>query len=784
MDTENKVEQNLNEEVELELIVGGIDLSDPLKPYIARHSYKYDFTFLTNHLLHPQLARDMASAFAIRLSKVKKTRGKQKHHTVKKIEKAMFWLFNYLDSGKQTTFKLSVKQSFKEGVMPEGDDWQKVMDAFRAAIFRTKNNPFVDSEAPNTLRTFKDAVKPYLDCCKTLGLLPGFNLKAKKNSSAGLKQGKNKLLSDLSRKKLSEKNVEKLLGGYLDMKVAEHDIIEREKRAAIISLATTGIDVSGLNDDEIVQEIYRVNKSRLAELRRVAEEEFSVAWKIYLEGQELLESCDLSYEDDISEPLEDFLRLHAEGMNGMSPELRYHPLPEMFLGEFESVWSGASRRVPLPYEVFLPRVLTLIDGRYGKHGRTIKYPLEKPLVDLFKNAFRQQTSKQGATTGKYGKAGFQGLVKARLGASNDTLYAGFLILLLDTAHNISVIEDLTVDCLRDTDDPSIKKIWGIKDRADYNVVDAFVRIDDPDQKINAVEVVRAIEEMTHRFRKLATVGEHRLYKIQTADVDVVKRLFIREAQRQNERPENDDELTAFFEGGLGINVEKGTNRFRERWPQIGAYGFTPDAIRTTINVLGFMDGKSIESVQTKMGHARVDTTSGYIFRSFSRTALTQQVREFQRNLEAIMISDIEGAAQKLGYTVREFDECLEGAERTGLGSLCFHLKKDKNGNIVSEKPDECDPVEDCPECPLIRVFPALRENLLDALTMRDWIKRNKDRLIAENITRYRNVWLRWLAITEGVIDKAKSDINVDRAEFRAAEKLAEELSASSFLPYQ
>lgn len=771
MDAENKTEERQTKTPKIELIDGGIGLNDPLRPYIQRHNFQYDFTYLKHPILHPQVARDMAHAFALRLSKLNSPKGKNSHHSARRLKKFFVWLFEYLDSAKQTDFKQSVKTSLREGRVPERDDWQEVMNALRVVIYRTKNNPLITSELPHCQQGVKDQIKSFLDMCTTRGLLPYFILKGKKGAR-GDKTGKKKILSDFATKKLSEKDIERLLGGYLTDRVNRHDIIEEERAAAIKALVSTGLDIKGLSDAEIVQEIYKVNKTRLEDLRRCAEADFIKGWKAYQEGQDLLDSCDLSYKDDISEPLEDYLRLISEGKNGHSKEIKYHPISEMFLGEFEYAGNRENRRVRLPEEIFLPRVLTLIEGRYGKHGRTVKYPLEKPLDDLFLRLWEQQ----------YGchKLGYQSWVRERLGASIDTLYAALLILLVDLGFNVAVVEALTVDCVRDTDDPSIKQVWGIKVRANNKRVEAYVRINDPGHKINSVEVIRRVEEMTKRFRRLVSVGNHPLYKITTTEPDLVNRLFIREFQ-VNEMAE---ELEAVFSGGLDGNIEKSNKRFKARWPQIGAYEFAPGSIRVTVNILKFMDGDSVETVKTSMEHESINTTSGYVMRSMSRMAMEQQIREFQNNYEVIMISDIEGAAEKLGYTVKEYTECLEAAERTGLGSLCFHIKKDEDGKFVSEKRKDCDPIEDCPECPLTRVFPALKENLVDAFLMHNWIKENQEKLIVENEKRYRKVWLRWLAICAGVIDKAKTAHNINRTKLNEAENLAQELLAGGFLPYQ
>ena len=64
--------------------------------------------------------------------------------------------------------------------------------------------------------------------------------------------------------------------------------------------------------------------------------------------------------------------------------------------------------------------------------------------------------------------------------------------------------------------------------------------------------------------------------------------------------------------------------------------------------------------------------------------------------------------------------------------------------------------------------------------MRNWIKSNENDLRA-NEERWQKVWMRWLAIVEGVIGKAKTAHSVSRKILREAEEIAEELGTANFL---
>jgi hypothetical protein len=136
----------------------------------------------------------------------------------------------------------------------------------------------------------------------------------------------------------------------------------------------------------------------------------------------------------------------------------------------------------------------------------------------------------------------------------------------------------------------------------------------------------------------------------------------------------------------------------------------------------------------------------------------------------------------LGYTAEEYKERIVRAERTGLGTICDHLRIGADGQEVSKKRTDCDPIEDCPGCPLMRVFPALKENLVDTFLTLNWIRQNEGELKSHNPARWEKVWLRWLAISEGVIDKARTSHAVSRTTVNEAEELARHFGTDGFLP--
>lgn len=768
-------ESNDTQAAKLRLIEGGIDTSEPLRPYLRKHNNRYDCTFLDHPLLHKDVAEEIAFAIVLRLGKLEyKRQGKHPQHI--QIEKFMLWLLDYLGRVDKP-FTSLVKQSLAAGEKPDREGWQMVVDQFRSTAIRTKNNPF-RTGSKCSRNFYIDVIRGFLTVCVSRGVFPSAVLNGIKG--AHKEKGKRKILGDLQSRHLDKVEVERLVGGYLQDRVNDNDIIADERVACITALASSGLDITGLTDGQIMEEIKRLNTERLAEVRRCAEADFIKGWETYQEGQQLLVECDLSYEEDMRDLVEEYFKI-AQDNYGSGLIVRQHPFREMFLGTEvrREETRGANSHTksygmtiwvkdPLPERVAKSRLLTLIDGRYGHGPHVVTDDRVQGVMEThIKNIWR-------ATFRCHGLYDHRTWAKERLGASLDTLLMAQIILLIDTGLNTEVVDDLTVDCVRDTDIPTIKEIWGIKGRAGNQPVVGRVRLDEAEHQINSIEVIQRVKEMTRRLRRLAKNGHH-LFEVISEDPSLEKRLFIRE--RIYNVPKNGSQTLV-----SGIKNKKAPlTRFMKEHPTVDAYNFTVASIRPTVRMLAFMNGEDIETSRAALCHGNIATTTGYVMRTMSRMEMEARIREFMKHYEAIVIQDIPGAAKKLGYTADEYEKRLAATQRTGLGTICDHLRKDAEGNEFSLKQKDCDPVEECPTCPLARVFPALKENLVDAFLMRGWIRGNEVEL-RSNEERWRKVWMRWLAIVEGVIDKAKTAHSVSRKTIKEAEEMAEEIGAANFLP--
>lgn len=758
---------------QLRSIKGGIDVSEPLKPYLGKHQYQYDCTFLEHPLLHKELAKSIAYAIGLRLGKVSKSKSQKKHPHHSRIEKFLVWTLDYLGHVDKP-FTRSVKKSLESGTVPTQQDWQKVVDSFRVRAIRSKDNPFSGGNK-SSRNNYIDEVRSFLAVCVTCGLFPRTILNG--ISGAHHDRRRRKILGDLSSSHLDKVAVERLVGSYLQDRVNDNDIIEEEREACITALASSGLDITGLTDGQIMEEIKKLNTERLNELRRCAEADFIKGWKIYQEGQQLLTECDLSYEEDMEGLVEGWFNVAQNDPSGKSLQCRQNPFRKMFLGTpvqdkskiRDPRSTGRWINQPLPEKVAKSRLLVLLDGRYGHGPHVVQKQYGQGIVEAHIDSIWNNTFKN------YAQTDYRAWAKDLLGMSIYTMLMAQIILLIDTGLNLEVIEDLTVDCVKNTDIPTIKEVWGIKSRANNKPVVGRVRLNEASHRINSIQVIQRVKEMTRRLRHLAQNG-HPLFEVIVEDPRLEKKLFIRE--KIFEVPK-DGSLT--LTSGIKSSKKDSLKKFKEGHISVGAYDFRPSSIRPTIKVLAFMNGEDIETSSAELCHASIGTTSGYVMRTMSRMEMEARIREFMKNYEAIVIQDIRGAAEKLGYTAEEYEKRLTAAQRTGLGTICDHLRKDSEGNEFSLKQKDCDPVEDCLDCPLARVFPALKENLVDAFLMQAWV-RGSEAELRSNEERWRSVWMRWLAIVEGVIDKAKTNHSVSRKMLKEAEDMAGELGAAGFLP--
>ena len=103
-----------------------------------------------------------------------------------------------------------------------------------------------------------------------------------------------------------------------------------------------------------------------------------------------------------------------------------------------------------------------------------------------------------------------------------------------------------------------------------------------------------------------------------------------------------------------------------------------------------------------------------------------------------------------------------------------------NGKTVSVKEKTCNPEEDCPDCPLMKIIPASQENLVDLIVHHEYLETNRERLESENPQRWDKIYAKWWALTKAAIEKIKIDSSVSRKVFKEAMKEAKDMGIETF----
>ncbi len=102
-------------------------------------------------------------------------------------------------------------------------------------------------------------------------------------------------------------------------------------------------------------------------------------------------------------------------------------------------------------------------------------------------------------------------LKYFLGYSTDAAAAAALIYLVDSGANISVVLGFDTDYEHAADEPGYVLIGGVKARAGHKPIIEFLPVDDPDHKVPAVAALRMLRGMTDGLRKSEPALKNRLF---------------------------------------------------------------------------------------------------------------------------------------------------------------------------------------------------------------------------------------------------------------------------------
>ena len=742
----------------------GIVFEKPLMPYVGKQQRTFDLTYLAP--LGETFSYQVAEAIALRLASIARPpRKSDPPNGVAAFRRFWEWLIReFKKPSKQASHFIRVREALIVGKCPAFGDWQQVVNRYRSEL--VDNESIVASSHKRTKNTELDNIRPLLNLIADRGRLPRAKLtsipNAKKTSTP------RKSVAEIPNKQANEKEIEELLRGALDGYIGGDKISQQEKKDCYRALASSGMEVSGTSE-EIIQKISVHNDTLLREIRRCAEIDLLEYWEVFCEGKRLIDECDLSFQDEIKPLYDSYLKeLGKEGVRARDIGL-VHSFTELFLGKRNRLKKENGKlywgREELAREVVLSRILTFIDCQFGFFPISSHKDIWPPFLT---SVARRLSDYEGTHTYEISKY---------IEVENYALFCAFMILLVDTGLNPSVIHDLPTDCIEDTDIPEIKIIWGWKDRANGQKVESTVRLDDGNA-INSLQVIEIVREMTKRLRKLAFEGNAQ-YEIGCESPEDYRNLFIKRGLR------TDEPKHVLISTGLYNVQRESLKRFKNAHDSLSGYDFAPANIRTSIRIRDFVAGDlNADIARVNSAHSSIRITSGYVMRTMSKMAMDQEIRRFQNLFETVMIQDIPGAAEKLGFTTVEYEENLKKAFRTGLGTICQHLKKNVSGEIVDLKEGiDCDG-DDCPDCPLMQVVPASSENLIDLVLHSRYLRENSESLKSQNPERWAKVHMKWLALTEAALDRLKSSSYVSRRLLNDAIEKANKFSRLAFLPFE
>jgi hypothetical protein len=187
----------------------------------------------------------------------------------------------------------------------------------------------------------------------------------------------------------------------------------------------------------------------------------------------------------------------------------------------------------------------------------------------------------------------------------------------------------------------------------------------------------------------------------------------------------------------------------------------------------YKDNGNLVSANALANHSSLSTTAHYANRFSLHLIYNALTREFQSVFQAVSISEINGAAQKLNISDSELHRLLKNAHRTGLGVACLNPKSGYQPESVKGK--NCASLENCPRCPL-RFVVATVSNLTDLILFHRHLQMSRTEFEATRPTRWLEVWLPWFVFSEVAVEKAQRGTSA--ATYLEAKKQADARIAS------
>lgn len=304
----------------------------------------------------------------------------------------------------------------------------------------------------------------------------------------------------------------------------------------------------------------------------------------------------------------------------------------------------------------------------------------------------------------------------------------WVMLLTDTGANCEVVREMPFLCIQAIDDPTHMKVsFSLKARAGYKRIEDHLPIEPEDgQKLSAVQAVQIYQDMSVRLRGLA-------------NGDVKNMLLL-------------DERHGEVIGVTEFSARDDFKYFIADHPELAELHARPSFIRPSYLLnLQHQDLQGrMEVAQAAADHASMSTTKTYTLRSHTKMMYAQKIREFQNYFQSVIISSIDGAAEKLGISREESQRLFSVAARSGLGIACLNSKA---GIQPGTKPGEdCTRLDACPGCGM-RFIVGTVENISDLILFHEYLKSKEEEALKCNPANWEQRWLPWLVLAEIALAK-------------------------------
>lgn len=238
--------------------------------------------------------------------------------------------------------------------------------------------------------------------------------------------------------------------------------------------------------------------------------------------------------------------------------------------------------------------------------------------------------------------------------TTDTAIYYLIIIILDTAMNVSSAINLRVDSMKEIIKNSYYKLDWYKGRHGEDVISDYFDRDKSkrDDQVSTVEVIDLLVALSERINSFAIPEEQK-------HLFLVGNLYGPNGSRG-----------AYRVGVLSETLEsKAWHRIRRGDPILKAFPMTLDMLRTSVLLLECLETNyNLFAVNRKAKHSNYSTTIRYMHRQTVKSVNVAHVRQVQEFLSAKATEKLPEVRAALGMTNEDAAEIVAKARRKGFGS--------------------------------------------------------------------------------------------------------------------